>query len=175
MLAHVQGTYFMNDHFVIGDHFKIISGGQSGADSAGLAWAIHNGVAHGGWCPKGRRSEEGPIDAKYQLVETPSTSYLQRTEWNARDSDATLIFTMEDRLQGGSKRTAEFATAHARPWLHFRPGVHPKFIARFLEKNSVRVLNIAGSRASSAPGIATLVTEALSAALVRAVSEGESG
>jgi len=29
--------------------FKIVSGGQSGADQAALDWAIANGVDHGGW------------------------------------------------------------------------------------------------------------------------------
>jgi hypothetical protein len=39
--------------------------------------------------PKGRKAEDGPIDSKYPLKETPSASYLQRTEWNVRESDAT--------------------------------------------------------------------------------------
>jgi hypothetical protein len=49
---------------------KIVSGGQTGADRAALDWAIKNGISHGGWCPKGRRAEDGPIDAKFQLKET---------------------------------------------------------------------------------------------------------
>ncbi len=73
---------------------KIISGGQTGADRAALDWAIRNGIPHGGWCPKGRKAEDGPIEAKYQLQETPSSKYLQRTDWNARDSDGTVIFSV---------------------------------------------------------------------------------
>ena len=73
---------------------KIISGGQTGADRAALEFAIKQGIPHGGWCPKGRRSEDGQIDAKYQLQETPSSNYLQRTEWNVRDSDGTVIFSI---------------------------------------------------------------------------------
>ncbi|HZW13927.1 MAG TPA: putative molybdenum carrier protein [Noviherbaspirillum sp.] len=145
--------------------FKIVSGGQSGADRAGLDWAIAHGVAHGGWCPKGRKTEEGPLADHYQLQETPDSKYLQRTEWNVRDADATIIFTLSEKVDGGSKRTVEFAEKLGKPFLHFRPGVHPKFIARFLQKNQVRVLNIAGKRESSAPGIAKFVEEALSAAL----------
>jgi hypothetical protein len=53
----------------------IVSGGQTGADRAGLDWAIKNGIEHGGWCPKGRRAEDGPIDAKYQLQKAPSGDY----------------------------------------------------------------------------------------------------
>lgn len=72
---------------------KIVSGGQTGADRAALDWALAHGVPCGGWCPKGRKAEDGPIDLKYPLKETPSSSYIQRTEWNVRDSDATVVFS----------------------------------------------------------------------------------
>ena len=151
----------MTDRYPLPPEFKIVSGGQSGADTAGLDWAIGHGVAHGGWCPKGRRSEDGPIDARYLLTETPKANYLQRTEWNVRDSDATVIFTMDERLEGGSRRTAEFADRMGKPWMHFRPGVHPKFITKFLSQWKVRTLNVAGTRGSPAPTIHTLVIETL--------------
>lgn len=131
--------------------FKIVSGGQSGADQAALDWAIANGVEHGGWCPKGRKSEDGKIDPKYGLKETPSAAYLERTEWNVRDSDATVIFTLDPKLSGGSKKTMEFAEKHGKPCRHFRPSVDVKFLRRFLEMYEVKVLNVAGSRASNAP------------------------
>jgi hypothetical protein len=97
---------------------KIVSGGQTGADRAALDWALAHGVPCGGWCPKGRKAEDGPIDPKYPLKETPSSSYLQRTEWNVRDSDATVLFSTESDLTGGSKRTMEFARKHKKPRLH---------------------------------------------------------
>lgn len=140
---------------------KIISGGQTGADTAGLDWAIRNGIPHGGWCPKGRKSESGRIDQKYLLTETPTANYLQRTESNVIDSDATVIFTLTDTLGGGSLKTQEFALKHRKQVLHFRPGVHPRFIRSFLVANNVRSLNIAGSRESTAPGIVAFVTGAL--------------
>ena len=87
----------------------IVSGGQTGADRAALDWALAHGMPCGGWCPKGRKAEDGPIDSKYPLKETPSSSYLQRTEWNVRDSDATVLFSIESALTGGSKKTVEFA------------------------------------------------------------------
>ena len=59
---------------------KIVSGGQTGADRAAQDWAIANGIEHGGWCPKGRRPEDGRIDERYRLSETPSSHYRQRTE-----------------------------------------------------------------------------------------------
>jgi hypothetical protein len=70
---------------------KIVSGGQTGADRAALDWALAHSVACGGWCSKGRKAENGPIDPKYPLKETPSDVYIQRTEWNVRDSDATVV------------------------------------------------------------------------------------
>lgn len=73
---------------------RIISGGQTGADRAGLDVAIRHGIPHGGWCPKGRRAETGRVPAKYRLKETPRPTYIQRTEWNVRDSDGTAIFTI---------------------------------------------------------------------------------
>lgn len=112
----------MSDVFEVGPGFTIVSGGQSGADLAGLDWAIEHQVAHGGWCPKGRKTEDGPLSEAYQLVETPSAAYLQRTEWNVRDSDATIIFTLTEKLDGGSRRTADFAEKLGKPYMHFRPG-----------------------------------------------------
>ncbi len=73
---------------------KIMSGGQTGADRAALDFAIGHGIKHGGWCPKGRRAEDGAIDARYQLKETPSANFVQRTEWNTRDSDGTVVFSI---------------------------------------------------------------------------------
>lgn len=68
---------------------KVISGGQTGADTAGLDWAIKNEIVHGGWCPKGRKSESGRIDQKYLLtfVEAGVTTAVLATDfldWHAR-------------------------------------------------------------------------------------------
>lgn len=155
----------MEDVFLAGDGFMLVAGGQTGADRAALDWAIEHGIAHGGWCPKGRKTEEGVLPERYRLKETPTAAYLQRTEWNVRDSDASLIFTLDDKLDGGSKRTAAFADSLAKPWLHVRPGVHPKYVARFLARHGVKVLNVAGKRESSAPGIGDLVRQVLSQAI----------
>ena len=93
---------------------KIISGGQTGADRAALDFAIQNGIPHGGWCPKGRNVEDGPIDAKYQLQETPSSDYPQRTEWNVRDSDGTIT-----RPTATSVNRADLAPAASEQVLFF--------------------------------------------------------
>lgn len=144
---------------------RIVSGGQTGADQAGLQWAIDNEVDHGGWCPKGRKTEEGVLDPKFRLKETPSASYLQRTEWNVRDSDATIIFTMIEPLSGGSKRTAEFARKHGKPCIAFTPGQSLEKLAEFLSRYPVRILNIAGSRDSTAPGVGFFVRQSLDAVI----------
>ena len=147
---------------------KIVSGGQTGADRAGLDVAIRWGFPYGGWCPKGRKAEDGAIPWIYQLTETPSASYLQRTEWNVRDSDATVIFTIAATLTGGSKRTEEFAAKHRKPCLHLpRQGgsYEPvQVLQRFVEANSVAVLNVAGTRGSKEPDVWKFAYEALEAA-----------
>jgi hypothetical protein len=94
---------------------KIISGGQTGADRMALDFAIWHEIPHGGWCPKGRKAEDGPLAAKYLLTETPSSNYLQRTKWNVRDSDGSVIFSIAQELTAGSKKTIEFAIKHNKP------------------------------------------------------------
>jgi len=96
---------------------KIVSGGQTGVDQAALDAAIHCGLPHGGWCPKGRKFENGTIPAQYDLKETGSSDYLVRTEANVVDSDATLIITPK-RPTGGSLRTIEYCMKHRKPWHH---------------------------------------------------------
>ena len=88
---------------------QIISGGQTGADRAGLDWAIDHGIDHGGWCPQGRLATDGRIDGRYNLMETQSSGYRQRTRRNIESSDATLIFTLGP-LVGGSLLTYTLGT-----------------------------------------------------------------
>lgn len=150
------------------DSPKIISGGQTGADRAALDWAIENGFEHGGWCPLGRKAEDGVIDARYQVHETPSEDYLQRTEWNVRDSDGTVIFTLASMLTDGSKVTAESARKSGKPLLHiskFETANPSEELRRFIAGNEIMVLNVAGPRASKEPGIAEFVKATLSQAL----------
>ncbi|HEV8097268.1 MAG TPA: putative molybdenum carrier protein [Burkholderiales bacterium] len=133
---------------------RIVSGGQTGADRAALDWAIGRGIPHGGWCPRGRRAEDGRIDRRYALRETPSHDYQQRTRWNVRDSDGTLIFSRTAELSGGSAYAARCAERMARPWQHVHPGADDAASIRsFLEQHRIRTLNIAGPRVSTDPRI----------------------
>jgi predicted Rossmann fold nucleotide-binding protein DprA/Smf involved in DNA uptake len=149
------------------NHLKIVSGGQTGADRAALDWAIKHGIPHGGWCPKGRRAEDGPIDAKYQLQETPSPNYPQRTEWNVRDSDGTVVFSIGERLSGGPLKTLEFAIKHRKPHLHLPASKDnaASELKKWMQQNNIRVLNIAGPRASKEPEVAAFVITTLDSAL----------
>ncbi len=136
---------------------KIISGGQTGADQAALDAAIHLGIPHGGWIPKGRKTEMGRLDEKYRLREMPTDSYLARTEQNVLDSEGTLILS-HGPLIGGSKQTLLLAQAHAKPCLHFELDCISEEEAAFRLQawvlvNNIRILNVAGPRASSDPMI----------------------
>jgi len=136
---------------------RIVSGGQTGADRAALDAALELGVACGGWCPKGRRAEDGRLASRYPLRETTSASYPQRTGWNVRDSDGTLILARGE-LRGGSALTAALARRGAKPCLVVDlardEGVRAVSEAvAWLRTNAVRVLNVAGPRESESPGI----------------------
>ena len=147
---------------------KLISGGQTGADIAALDVALRFDFPHGGWCPKGRKSLEGPIPTRYNLYETPYDSYLQRTEWNVRDSDGTVVFTMEAGVTGGSLRTIGFAKKHGKPCLHLSREVglfgyrdRSELLQEFVREHGIKRLNVAGSRESKEPGIHAWVMEVL--------------
>ncbi len=73
---------------------KVISGGQTGADRAGLECAKALGLATGGTAPKGYRTENGTdVSLKdFGLTESVDTSYVPRTRANAKNSDVTLWF-----------------------------------------------------------------------------------
>jgi hypothetical protein len=118
----------------------------------------------GYWSPaQGRKAEDGPIDSKYPLKETPSASYLQWTEWNVRDSDATVLFSIESTLTGGSFKTVEFARKHQKPCTHLCAGdkTAANTLRGFVEKHGVKVLNAAGPRASKEPGVGEFVMRTL--------------
>ena len=142
---------------------RIVSGGQTGADRGGLEAAIHCDIPHSGWCPKGRKAEDGSIPLKYQLKELPTADYLARTKANVSDSDCTIIFSY-GALEGGSLKTATFAKKLNKPWLHIDLKMLTreqalKLILKWLQTSCPKdcILNIAGSRASKSPSLAGTV------------------
>lgn len=141
---------------------RIVSGGQTGVDRGALDAAIELGIEHGGWCPRGRLAEDGPIPARYQLRETEELEYAVRTESNVTDSDGTLVL-YKDRLQRGTLLTYRLARRHAQPALCVRldQPVDVTKIQRWIIDEGIHVLNVAGPRASSSPGIDLETTELL--------------
>jgi hypothetical protein len=141
---------------------RIVSGGQTGVDRAALDVAIELGLDHGGWCPAGRRAEDGPIDEIYRLTETDSPEYAARTERNVLDSDGTLIIC-PDEPTGGTVLTLRLARRHGKPVLVVSPtGRGAAEAARkWLSENAVGVLNVAGPRESTSPGVGKRAREFL--------------
>jgi hypothetical protein len=161
----VSGTAPM---IVSGTAPMIVSGGQTGVDRAALDAALEAGLACGGYCPRGRRAEDGPIDARYPLRETPSAEPAERTEWNVRESDATLVIA-----PGGPTGGTAFAVACARRlgrplWIHdLEAGpLDGTALRAWLAREGVARLNVAGPRESEHPGITRRVRLELAALFV---------
>lgn len=123
-------------------------------DRAGLDAAMNLGISCGGWCPKGRRAEDGAINKRYPLRETPSRNYTQRTKWNVRDSDGTLILYTPP-LVGGTLLTKEYADNVQKPCLLVELAADDpvRVILDWLQLKKLNVLNVAGPRESQRPGI----------------------
>lgn len=133
---------------------KLVSGGQTGVDRAALDAALAAGLPVGGWCPRGRRAEDGIIPSRYPLMETPSRRYAQRTAWNVRDSDGTLILS-RGPLRGGTRLTAQLARGTHKPLLLVDLAQTTDWAPAlaWLRAHRIQVLNLAGPRESAAPGI----------------------
>ena len=151
---------------------RIVSGGQTGVDRAALDAALACGIAAGGWCPKGRRAEDGAIAARYPLKETASAGYTLRTHRNVIDSDGTLILAWR-RPAGGTRRTIAYAQREARPWLMLDLAAEPpgaaavERVRAWIAAHGIRVLNVAGPRASQAPDAYGAAYALVSALLAR--------
>jgi len=133
---------------------QIVSGGQTGVDRAALDVALECGMACGGWCPKDRQAEDGPIPARYPLHETPEAGYAQRTEWNVRDSDGTLVLT-QGQPTGGTAMTVAIAARLGKPCLILDRDTQPSVdqVKAWVAQHHIRVLNVAGPRESTIPGM----------------------
>lgn len=133
---------------------KIVSGGQTGVDRAALDFALNHGIPCGGWCPAGRRAEDGVIPDCYPLQETEERRYDVRTAANISDSDGTLIISPEP-LHGGTKLTRDLAVQLRKPLLILSPNglFTADLIEPWLKEHKIDVLNVAGPRESTSPGI----------------------
>ena len=144
---------------------KIISGGQTGADRAALDFAIKHDIPYGGWVPKGRKTGDGTLPEKYHLQEMPTGQYSKRTEKNVLDSDGTLILS-HGLLTGESALTTSFAELHRKPWIHIDLEMTPyseaaRMIQEWVGRSGIKIMNVAGARASKDPMIYQAVTDLL--------------
>ena len=133
---------------------RIISGGQTGVDRGALDGAIARGVPHGGWCPEGRLAEDGRIPDRYAVTENGSRDYAVRTEQNVLVSDGTLVLCI-GKPSGGTALTCFFAGQHRKPLrvVNLSGDEDPRRVTEWLAAHSIRVLNVAGPRESTHPGI----------------------
>ena len=132
---------------------KIISGGQTGADIAGIDAAIVNGMPYGGWLPKGRKTENGPLDLRYaNMTEMSVGDYQEMTAQNVKEADGTVIFT-HGKYTGVSALTSNYATKQNKPVLHLDLDDVSELAAiesliDWIYKHNIETLNVAGSRES---------------------------
>lgn len=152
---------------------KIISGGQTGADQGALDAALLNEFPVGGWCPHGRRTEDGLLPPRFSfLVETPETNYVQRTAWNVRDSDGTLM-VHKGSWGPGTRKTADLARGSRKPFvmIDIRGRTALDEFWSWLLANDIACLNVAGPRESGAPGMYESTRAFIAKAISRAVIE----
>ena len=128
-------------------------------DRAALDAALALEIPCGGWCPAGMEAEDGPIDPCYNLRPTPRRAEAERTLWNVRDTDATLIVSPLP-LIGGTALTLRCALRLCRSHLVVDPGRGPgpepdsvAAITEWLANSETGILNVAGPRESERPGI----------------------
>lgn len=131
--------------------FKIISGGQTGADTGGLYGARDAGIPTGGFAPYSFCTEKGYapwLGTKFGLVDS-GTNYKQRTAMNVGAADITLWF-------GSCSGSAGYwATRNAAMKLGKRfkeiKDMDATRLANLLDQH--KIVNIAGNRESYHPGI----------------------
>lgn len=137
---------------------EIRSGAQTGADRGALDAAIQLGIPHGGYVPRGRLSEDGPVPERYQMTELPTQDYPTRTRRNIETTDGTVVLLYgTPRPRSGTALTISLCRKLRRPCivLDLQQPVERNAAAlrRWLLQAGVKILNVAGSRESSAPGI----------------------
>lgn len=147
------------------EQLRIITGGQTGADRAALDFALHYEISCGGYCPKGRKAEDGPISDIYPLKELLSARYSDRTKKNIEVSDGTLIFSIGLGLDRGTRLTLEYCKKLNKPYFIYpldrEKTEKPESLFNWIKDHGIVTLNVAGNRERYSSGIYRLVYEAL--------------
>lgn len=153
---------------------KIVSGGQTGVDRGALEAALKAQFPYGGMIPKGRLAEDGSVPEKFTCMDVAdSEDYRFRTRWNVEHSDATLILTFGEELEGGTQRTRQYCMNARKPFFIDNPSSPTKdggriAVFKWLEDiyrrndRKTPILNVAGPRESKSPGIADAVEKYVS-------------
>ena len=131
---------------------KIISGGKTGADRAALDVALKLGIPHGGWIPKDRMAEDGPLPNVYRLKETPTDSYDACSEKNTQEANGTLIIA-RGKLTDGTNYARRMTLKHKKQLLGIDLNLINHYdaaslVASWIRMQNVKVLYVAGPRAS---------------------------
>jgi len=140
----------------------IISGGQSGTDRAALDFALEHKIPCGGYCPRGRKAEDGRIPKHYPLEETAFEGPQHRTKKNVDRSDGTLIICLSTPDEG-TRYTLQYARETKKPVYIIKKSdpVNPSEFSLWIDVNKIKVLNVAGPKESNEPGIYQFATETL--------------
>jgi len=134
---------------------KILSGAQTGVDRAALDAALKKKVPCGGWCPEGRKAEDGTVPELYPVQELKDGGYNERTKKNVQDSDGTVIIYF-GQLSGGTAETLRYCLNEKKPYLlldgrEVNVGRAAERIFEFQSLLPDGTLNFAGPRASGEP------------------------
>jgi len=123
-------------------------------DRAALDVALELHIECGGFCPKGRKSEDGMIPEKYPLIETATEEYSERTRLNIKEADATFVL-IDRQADKGTLLTIELCKTHNKKLMEadLSGRVDDKQVVQWILNNKITILNIAGSRETSSPGI----------------------
>lgn len=132
------------------------SGGQTGVDRGALDAALDLKIPHGGHCPMNRLAEDGRVPDKYELVEK-GYGYIERTTANVARSDATLIISSIP-LRRGTALTHRLTQDYNKPCMIIQVPINTDrsvkdFLFWIKRQGSVGILNVAGPRESTIPGI----------------------
>lgn len=155
---------------------KIISGGQTGADRAGITIAKDLGLSTGGWMPKGFLAQDGfhpEFAEQFGIQVHSSPKYPPRTALNVKESDGTVRIAT-DFYSPGEILTLKMIQQYKKPYFDVHPNVtKPEEFVKWLEENKIKILNVAGNSEKTSKGIYEFAYHFLKEALTLHISKNE--